>query len=381
MNKYIVIVIACLAMTFLTILTAQIKLMPFKSQTHQPCPVLNIEETLEELCPKNCPEIKADSILQCPEIKSCQSLTDDEIIKLCPEQEECPEQDIPDCNTLELCPEVPNCPQHGKLRNSPEDNRQFAFVVVTPTVERIGGDYIHILAANMWDSIPESRDGINFKKWIIMNGDRQITKYSGLDLVSKTYGSLLRSKWSIKDTNDHSERIEDILENIDDKMGESDERLRWRWKESLDYADCIREGLNSVPEATHIAIIEDDVYLTYDWIGGVIDYLKKGKKILFMFASGNSSNPAQSVATVYEREVAERILQHIEENFIVKPVDLIIKSYANDVFGNNQQFIAKPSLCQHIGLSSSQVGKKQILTSGNFGQGRVGNGITTPAVQ
>ena len=113
----------------------------------------------------------------------------------------------------------------------------------------------------------------------------------------------------------------------------------------------------------------------------VIDYLKKGKKILFMFASGSGRNPAQSVATVYERNVAERILQHIEENFIVKPIDLIIKSYANDVFGNNQQFIAKPSLCQHIGLSSSQVGKKQILTSGNFGQGRVGNGITTPAVQ
>ena len=272
-----------------------------------------------------------------------------------------------------------NC--NGVLKNCPSLNDQYVFSIVTPTVERSGGDYIHILAANMWTSIPPSRVGINFKKWTIMNGDRQISQYSGLDLVQNTYSNLLDSIWTIKNTNDHSQRIDDILENIEDKMGESDERLRWRWKESLDYADCIREGLESVPEATHIIIIEDDVLMSYDWMGSVIDYLKEDMPILFMFASGHAQNPAQSVATVYHREAAATLLNTIEEKFIEKPMDLIIRYFTNQHYTSEYIYIANPSLCQHIGLSSSKAGKKQILTSGSFGWGIVGPGITTPAQQ
>eukprot|EP00339_Tiarina_fusa_P030388 CAMPEP_0117083170 /NCGR_PEP_ID=MMETSP0472-20121206/58574_1 /TAXON_ID=693140 ORGANISM="Tiarina fusus, Strain LIS" /NCGR_SAMPLE_ID=MMETSP0472 /ASSEMBLY_ACC=CAM_ASM_000603 /LENGTH=115 /DNA_ID=CAMNT_0004811719 /DNA_START=468 /DNA_END=812 /DNA_ORIENTATION=+ len=115
----------------------------------------------------------------------------------------------------------------------------------------------------MWSATKPKYAGSVVRKWNIVNCDKTITRNSGLDSVKRTYSHLFGMWWKLHSAPDHGDLLEQDFPRLN---ADSKERTLWRVKGCYDYSAMLQIALDSVPGATHIVAIEDDVVLASNWV-------------------------------------------------------------------------------------------------------------------
>uniref|UniRef100_A0A183C2C0 Alpha-1,3-mannosyl-glycoprotein 4-beta-N-acetylglucosaminyltransferase A n=1 Tax=Globodera pallida TaxID=36090 RepID=A0A183C2C0_GLOPA len=171
------------------------------------------------------------------------------------------------------------------------------------------------------------------------------------------------------------------LENIRPTLGDSPERMRWRAKQSLDYAYAMYHTRRERPEARFYVQLEDDVITVPGFLSELHRFANAHSEFFVcefsnlgfigrMFHNGKDlAQMAHFVLLLYRSLPVDWILAKVI-NAKFCSLDETIKQCMKKRVDEIVLFRRKPPLFQHIGRHSSLPGKMQNLTESRFNRNK-----------
>lgn len=184
------------------------------------------------------------------------------------------------------------------------------------------------------------------------------------DSVEKNLGGMQGAWWEVR------KRERYVKSPRMRTHGDSVERVQWRSKEALDYAEvlerCVEEASASGVE--YVLIVQDDVLFRPEFIGvggqvGKIDEQKDGKTCavsLFDIGSvkdGQKQNTSNMVAKVIKLKRARGMARYIRSKYDQSPVDWLADEYCRN--WGLQTLVIVPNVVRHRGKVSSFSGNER----------------------
>ena len=141
------------------------------------------------------------------------------------------------------------------------------------------------------------------------------------------------------------------LDNLKTNFGDSQDRVKWRAKQCLDYAFLLAycKGLGR-----YYLQLEDDVISSRDFLQGIKEFIAMQEKpwITLDFSQ------LGFIGKLYHDRDVERLAGFLKFFYEEQPVDYLYR-YFNAILTQRKSIIRTPSLFQHIGTESTLTGKVQ----------------------
>ncbi|NWU60760.1 MGT4B acetylglucosaminyltransferase, partial [Pterocles burchelli] len=164
------------------------------------------------------------------------------------------------------------------------------------------------------------------------------------------------------------------LSNLKKTLGDSEDRVRWRTKQNLDYSFLM---LYAQPKGTFYLQLEDDIIAKPDYIQSIKSFAAKQSQewmilefsqlgfIGKLFKSEDLPLIVEFFLMFYKDKPIDWLLDHLLWVKVCNPEKDAIHC---DKEKAKLRIRAKPSLFQHVGLYSSLAGKIQNLKDKDFGK-------------
>ncbi|NWW73589.1 MGT4B acetylglucosaminyltransferase, partial [Climacteris rufus] len=164
------------------------------------------------------------------------------------------------------------------------------------------------------------------------------------------------------------------LSNLKKTLGDSEDRVRWRTKQNLDYSFLM---LYAQPKGTFYLQLEDDIIAKPDYIESIKSFAAQQSQdwiilefsqlgfIGKLFKSEDLPLTAEFFLMFYKDKPIDWLLDHL---LWVKACNPEKDATHCEKEKSKLRIRAKPSLFQHIGLHSSLAGKIQNLKDEDFGK-------------
>ncbi|XP_075357146.1 alpha-1,3-mannosyl-glycoprotein 4-beta-N-acetylglucosaminyltransferase-like protein MGAT4D isoform X1 [Mycteria americana] len=164
------------------------------------------------------------------------------------------------------------------------------------------------------------------------------------------------------------------LSNLKKTFGDSEDRVRWRTKQNLDYSFLM---LYAQPKGTFYLQLEDDIIAKPDYIQSIQNFAAKQSQDWMILEFSQLG----FIGKLFKSEDLPLIVEFFLMFYKDKPIDWLIDHLVWVKVCNPEKdaihcekekaklrIRAKPSLFQHVGLYSSLAGKIQNLKDKDFGK-------------
>ncbi|KAF1495881.1 Alpha-1,3-mannosyl-glycoprotein 4-beta-N-acetylglucosaminyltransferase B, partial [Eudyptula minor novaehollandiae] len=164
------------------------------------------------------------------------------------------------------------------------------------------------------------------------------------------------------------------LSNLKKTFGDSEDRVRWRTKQNLDYSFLM---LYAQPKGTFYLQLEDDIIAKPDYIQSIKTFAAKQSQewmilefsqlgfIGKLFKSGDLPRIVEFFLMFYKDKPIDWLIDHLLWVKVCNPEKDAIHCEKEKA---KLRIRAKPSLFQHVGIYSSLAGKIQNLKDKDFGK-------------
>jgi alpha-1,3-mannosylglycoprotein beta-1,4-N-acetylglucosaminyltransferase C len=141
------------------------------------------------------------------------------------------------------------------------------------------------------------------------------------------------------------------LENLKTNFGDSQDRVKWRAKQCLDYAFLLAycKGLGR-----YYLQLEDDVITSRDFLQGIKEFIAMQDKPWITLDFSHLG----FIGKLYHDRDVERLAGFLKFFYEEQPVDYLYR-YFNALLTQKKSISRSPSLFQHIGMESTLDGKVQ----------------------
>ncbi|XP_050751935.1 alpha-1,3-mannosyl-glycoprotein 4-beta-N-acetylglucosaminyltransferase-like protein MGAT4D [Gymnogyps californianus] len=164
------------------------------------------------------------------------------------------------------------------------------------------------------------------------------------------------------------------LSNLKKTLGDSEDRIRWRTKQNLDYSFLM---LYAQPKGTFYLQLEDDIIAKPDYIQSIKNFAAQQSQEWMILEFSQLG----FIGKLFKSEDLPLIVEFFVMFYKDKPIDWLIDhllwvkvcSPEKDAIHCEKEkaklrIRAKPSLFQHVGIYSSLAGKVQNLKDKDFGR-------------
>ncbi|NXI23814.1 MGT4B acetylglucosaminyltransferase, partial [Sterrhoptilus dennistouni] len=164
------------------------------------------------------------------------------------------------------------------------------------------------------------------------------------------------------------------LSNLKETLGDSEDRVRWRTKQNLDYSFLM---LYAQPKGTYYLQLEDDIIAKPDYIESVKSFAAQQSPDWMVLEFSQLG----FIGKLFKSEDLPLIVEFFLMFYKDKPIDWLIdhllwvkvcnpeKDATHcEMEKSKLRIRAKPSLFQHMGIHSSLAGKIQNLKDKDFGK-------------
>ncbi|KFO93380.1 Alpha-1,3-mannosyl-glycoprotein 4-beta-N-acetylglucosaminyltransferase B, partial [Buceros rhinoceros silvestris] len=164
------------------------------------------------------------------------------------------------------------------------------------------------------------------------------------------------------------------LSNLKKKFGDSEDRVRWRTKQNLDYSFLM---LYAQPKGTFYLQLEDDIIAKPDYIQSIKNFAAEQSQEWMILEFSQLG----FIGKLFKSEDLPLIVEFFLMFYKDKPIDWLIDNLLWVKVCNPEKdaihcekekaklrIRAKPSLFQHMGIYSSLAGKIQNLKDKDFGK-------------
>ncbi|KFV05041.1 Alpha-1,3-mannosyl-glycoprotein 4-beta-N-acetylglucosaminyltransferase B, partial [Pterocles gutturalis] len=164
------------------------------------------------------------------------------------------------------------------------------------------------------------------------------------------------------------------LSNLKKTFGDSEDRVRWRTKQNLDYSFLM---LYAQPKGTFYLQLEDDIIAKPDYIQSIKSFAAKQSQEWMILEFSQLG----FIGKLFKSEDLPLIVEFFLMFYKDKPIDWLLDHLLwvkvcnpeKDAIHCNKEkaklrIRAKPSLFQHVGIYSSLAGKIQNLKDKDFGK-------------
>jgi len=228
-----------------------------------------------------------------------------------------------------------------------------------PTVTRPqDADYVTDAVQSWYNGTKDVRE---FGRLILFNMDEEPLLHKPIQKLQATMGDQDDWLWF---------RARESIMRRPRKLthGDSKERVAWRSKEALDYAEvlerCAREAVN----AEYLLVVQDDVLFSPDiaqlwgWLSEVLEVSKKTwcTASLFDFAPGHDLDVIQHsnmVARVWRTADHLEFVSFVRRRFDLSPIDWLADEFCRA--RNKNTLVWKPNPIRHRGKISSFAGNSR----------------------
>jgi len=238
--------------------------------------------------------------------------------------------------------------EHARLIHqlSPFLSTYNRMIIGISTVSRKDENYL----TQMMDSLISSIEDLRKVKIILQNSEHRFDSYPEFDAVIEKYSDLVKDNILIPVKTRKSEYKS--LENLPPSYSDSQERIKWRSKQVLDYALLFRRA--SKLDGNYYLHLEDDIICQNKFDKSIYDVLETTDEweILQFSTLG-------FIGFMFHKKDLLSIAEFFEDKYYLKPVDWLIYDWSDD-------YTYSCSLFQHIGTHSSLDGKIQNIQDKNF---------------